>query len=546
MNDTIPVRFIHRCAQQAERVAMRLFDPRGEKREITWGQWGDRTFEFAAAVLESRARDTSAVAILAGNGFMWPIADLGTLICGKQSVGIYPTSAPVQIEKMLADSAAGVLVIDDAARLAAVLEMRSRLPALHVIVASCNPCPSGVVSWNEWLEIGAAALASNVSLARSIETTARAIDRKQPAIIIYTSGSTGEPKGAVLSHGCIEASTASIEEALGLREGDSTLSFLPYSHAAERITGLYMRIRCGIEADLLQDPSQMWHAALSCKPTMFGGLPRYYEKLHHTAVARGRSAAGLLGGRVRLATSGGAALSPALAEALAKDGVTVLGAYGLTEHLCVAFNRPDDPTFDTAGAPMPGTQIRIAPDGEVLIRRSELTFSGYHNLPEATDAAFTDDGEWLYTGDLGSLDDRGRLRITGRKKELLALSNGKMVAPLPIEARLSAHPLIAHAVLHAEGKQFVSALIVLRGEAVERWAEKNAISLLVPLVSHPLLVAEVQKAVDDVNAGLSRAESIRRFVLVDCETTIELTPTQKIRRSVMLEKYSAELEALYA
>lgn len=549
MSDTIPVRFLERAAEQRDRVAMRPAATSEAATPITWGSWRRSAFKFAAALLEKSANDTNAVAILAGNGLMWPIADLGTLLCGKTSVGIYPTSAPVQIEKMLADCAAGVLIIDDAKQLDAILEMRDRLPALRAIVATCETRDSSVVAWTEWLEIGAAALAAKPALEMSIETIARAVRREDPAIIIYTSGSTGEPKGAVLSHGCIDASTWSIEETLGLTESDTTLSFLPYSHAAERITGLYTRIRCGIEAALVEDSSCLWDMAASYKPTLFGGLPRYYEKLYHMACAEGRSALEILGGRVRLATSGGAALPMEIAEGLARSGITVLGAYGLTEHLCVAFNRPDDPTFDTSGPAMPGTEIRIAADGEVLVRRSELTFSGYNNLPEATRAAFTEDGEWMYTGDLGALDARGRLSITGRKKELLALSNGKMVAPLPIEARLSAHPLIAHVVLHAEGRKFVSALIALRPESLEAWAREEGITgSHEELAAHPRVIDEIQKAVDEVNATLSRAESIRRFVMIGHELSVaasELTPTHKVRRKAVLEKYSAQLDALY-
>jgi long-chain acyl-CoA synthetase len=522
----------------------------GGAESMTWGDWKKASVEFSAAIATSRARDCSAVAILAGNTKVWPVADLGTLLFAKTSVGIYPTSAPVQVEKMLADCAAGVLVVDSGKQLAAALEMQPRLPHLRVVVAACETDAPQVVTWTEWLAIGEAALARDETLGERIDRTARAIQGEAPAIIIYTSGSTGEPKGAVLSHECIEASTASIEETLGFRESDTTLSFLPFSHAAERITGLYTRIRCGIEVMMVEDPSYLWNVAHAYRPTIFGGLPRYYEKLFSLADRDSRSPDEVLGGRVRLATSGGAALPLHVAEGLHKSGITVLGAYGLTEHLCAAFNRPDSPTFDTAGPPMPGTEIRIATDGEVLIRRSALTFSGYHNMAEVTRAAFTDDGEWLRTGDLGLLDAAGRLCITGRKKELLALSNGKMVAPLPIEASLATHPLIAHAVLHAEGRQFVSALIALRSDTLATWAEAHGLSgSHDDLAQHPAVMKEIQKAIDEVNQSLSRAESIRRFVTIGRELTIaasEITPTHKVRRNAVLEKYSARLDALYS
>ncbi len=546
MKPTVPARFLDRVATHPDRVAMRSesADP------VTWRDWSDSALQFAAALRLSKASNAQNIAILAANTVVWPIADLGTLLVGKTSVGIYPTSAPVQIERMLADSEAGAIVVDNDAQLETILAMKERLPSLAVIIATFDNRESAAIGWSDWLAIGAAALGVDRKLGAEIESIARSISRDDPAIIIYTSGSTGEPKGAVLSHGCIEASAASIQEALGLRETDTTLSFLPYSHAAERITGMYTRILCGIETFLVEDPSRIWEAAASFRPTVFGGMPRYYEKLLALSTAKNQSANEILGGNVRLATSGGATLSTAVVEGLVDRGITVLGAYGLTEHLCVAFNRPDNPTFDSSGPPMPGTDIRIAGDGEVLVRRNELTFSGYNNQPQATRAAFTEDGAWLHTGDLGSVDSRGMLRITGRKKDLLALSNGKMVAPLPIEAMLATHPLIAHAVLHAEGRQFVSALIALRAEALEEWAESEGLSGSGDeLAAHPKVVGEIQKAVDRVNATLSRAESIRRFVTIGRELSVaasELTPTHKVRRNAVLEKYSAQLDALYS
>lgn len=552
MSASILNRFFDRAERQGDRVALRTLktSSTGADVAMTWAQWRDASLQFAAAVLKSSAEKSESVAILAGNTFAWPVTDIGTLASGKTSVGIYPTSAPVQVEKMLLDSGAGLVVTDDSEQLLSVLEMQSRLPDLKEVISLVSDAVPGTIRWSDWLETGKRALADYAELGAFIESRARGIDRAAPAIIIYTSGSTGEPKGAILSHGCIDASAASIQDALGLLESDTSVSFLTFSHAAERIFGHYVRILCGMEAALVEDHSRLWEVAAAYQPTFFGGLPRYYEKLYKRMTANGTGAtSNPLGSRLRIATSGGAVLPLELAESLHQRGVTVLGAYGLTEHLCVAMNRPGDFGFDSVGRAMRGTQMRIAADSEVLVRRSELTFSGYRNLPDETRASFTDDGEWLRTGDLGTVDEDGRLRITGRKKELLALSNGKMVAPLPIETRLARHPWIAQAVLHAEGRKFVSALIALRPEMVERWAAAKGLSELDgALVFHPLVIAEIQKAVDDVNATLSRAEGIRRFVLINRELSVaesELTPTHKVKRSTVLEKYSAQLDALY-
>ncbi|MBA3343279.1 MAG: long-chain fatty acid--CoA ligase [Gemmatimonadaceae bacterium] len=558
MSETILTWFLDRAERHSDRVALRTARTTsgGTDGAMTWGEWRDASLRFSAAILSSEAADSAAVAILAGNDFVWPIADLGALSTGMTTVGLYPTSSRSQIEHMLRDCGAGAAVVDDPQQLEAILEMRTRLPALRMVIsASTGPTTPGVEHWPEWLERGARELELNPSLIESIEARARVMAREAPAIIIYTSGSTGEPKGAVLSHGCIDASAESIERTLGLVESDSAISFLPFSHAAERIFGHYTRIRCGMEAVFVEEPGRVWEVASEVKPTVFGGMPRFFEKLDKLAKSSngadpGRTRAGdLLGGRVRIATSGGAALPVGVAASLHDGGVTVLGAYGLTEHLCVAMNRPDDFCFDTVGLPMPGSEIAIADDGEVLVRRSELTFSGYHSQPAETRAAFTEDGEWVRTGDIGELDSRGRLRITGRKKELMVLSSGRKVAPLPIESRLAEHPWIAQAVLHAEGLQFVSALIALRRDLIEEWARDQGIAQpYAELVSHPQVVSEVQKAVDAVNGNLSRAESIRRFVVIDRELSVadsDLTPTHKVRRSVVLEKYSVQLNALY-
>jgi long-chain acyl-CoA synthetase len=237
-----------------------------------------------------------------------------------------------------------------------------------------------------------------------------------------------------------------------------------------------------------------------------------------------------------------------VAEYLDALGITVLGAYGLTEHLCVAMNRPDAYRFDTAGPAMPGTELRVAADGEILVRRNALSFAGYHGRPEETRAAFTADG-WLLTGDLGELLPDGSLRVTGRKKELIALSTGKKVAPLPIEAALAQDPWIGQAMLYGEGRRFVSALISLRPSMLKRWRNGDADGPAADgILRHPDLLRVVQGAVDRVNARLSRTEQIRRFVVLGRELTAEdgeLTPTLKLRRTVVAEKYRDELDALY-
>jgi len=229
--------------------------------------------------------------------------------------------------------------------------------------------------------------------------------------------------------------------------------------------------------------------------------------------------------------------------------VPVLGAYGQTEHLCAAFNRPGHYRHDSVGVAMPGTTIRIGDDGEVQLHRSALTFSGYHGRPEESRAAFTDDGEWLRTGDLGTLDADGFLRITGRIKELIALSNGKKVAPLPLEGRLCAGDFIAHAVVHGEGHPYLVALLALRWSLVERWQRScGIVASRDDIVQHPALRAVLDAEVARANAEVSRPEQVRKYAVLAHDLTVdadEITATHKVRRAVVIDRYRPLLESLY-
>ncbi len=596
--------FLERARERGDRPAMRTLEVGGAPADavLTWAEWAERSRSFAGALVAAGHEPGAVVAIFAGSRVEWPIADLGCVLAGCVGVGLYPTSAAAQVRHILADAGAAVVVVDSAERLAVVDAALgdgggSGRPRPVVVIAPDEVAVGrpGTVAWSEWLEGGRRALDGGAG-----PELERRISEARPddvAALIYTSGSTGEPKGARIPHRCLLASAESVRDTLGLTSDDTTLSFLPFCHAAERVFGLYTRILCGMECALVPDHTRVGAAARAYGPTLFGGLPRFYEKAYEAVEAerasatpeeaacwdralelgRRRSAhrrgAGVawgeelegawreavapfasrleahFGGRVRLATSGGAALPQEVAETLDALGLTVLGAYGLTEHLCAVFNRPDAYGFDTAGPPMPGTTLRIADDGEILIRRSSLTFDGYHGRPAESRRAFTEDGAWLLTGDLGELDERGFLRVTGRKKELIALSTGKKVAPVPVEARLMEDPWIAQAVLVGEGRKFVSALLTLRRPVVEGWARSSGIDGdHESLIERPEVSARVQEAVDRVNAELSRTEQVRRFVVLDRELSLEeneLTPTLKIRRSVVAERFRDRIDELY-
>lgn len=602
---TIPALFAERVCASGDGPALREFDAATGTlvRAYSWREWRQASLDVAAALIAAGGKAGATVAILAGNTILWPVLELGAIEAGMVTVGVYPTASPVQLRDILRDADVALLVVDAPAQLEKARQATVDWTTPLLVVADVAPAllrdgdgPVREQGWAAFVADGREAREAGPAADLAIAARAAALRPDDVALLIYTSGSTGAAKGARISHRCALASAWSVRDTLGLTSDDSALSFLPYCHAGERLFGLYTRIACGMVATLVADPSRIWEAGVAAAPTLFGGMPRFYEKVYEAllaaradarpsvaarwdqALARGRERARLrqrgeavpaaledqwrvdrvviepvlvrhFGPALRLATSGGATLPVEVAEYLDACGVTVLGAYGQTEHLCAAFNRPGRYRHDSVGLPMPGTTIRIAPDGEVQLARSALTFSGYHRRDADTAAAFADDGAWLRTGDLGTLDAEGFLRITGRTKELIALSNGKKVAPLPLEARLSEGAFVAHALVHGEGRPYLVALIALRWPLVERWQRARGIDgEPAALARHPALRDEIAREVERVNADVSRPEQVRKFTILSHDLTVEageLTPTLKVRRAVVASRYAALLEALY-
>ena len=590
--------FRERVARDAERVALRPLDGA----PITWGEWGEASRRVSASLAAAGFAPGGRVAILAGSHPVWPIAELGIVEAGLVSVGIYPTSAPEQVLHILRDAGVVAIVVDDMTQLAKVRRVAGDALSLRLVIgagdaAAAMSAPDGPreIAWGRWLDDGAEAL-GRPGVREALEQRAAAVAPDDLAILVYTSGSTGAPKGARLTHRYLAASARSILATLPLTEADTTVSFLPASHAGERVFGLYTRIHAGMTATLVGDPSRVWEAMQRHEPTLFGGLPRFFEKAYEaltaaharsrgaereqwdTAVALGRVRSlkkrrqlpvatdfdvrwraalapvepvlrEFFGSRLRIATSGGAPLPVEVAEYLDAVGVTVLGAYGLTEHLCVAFHRPQRYGFDSVGPVMPGTTIRIAAEGEIQVRRTALTFDGYWARDAESRAAFTPDGEWLHTGDVGEITDDGTLRVTGRLKELIVLSSGKKVAPLPVEALLVEDPWIAQAALHGEGEKFVTALLFPRQTLVETWADEQGLaSTFDQLLLTPAVQAHFQQAIDRVNATLARSEQVKKWLVLDRELSVdadELTPTHKLRRAVIATRFADRLRTLY-
>jgi long-chain acyl-CoA synthetase len=408
------------------------------------------------------------------------------------------------------------------------------------------------------------------------------------AIMVYTSGTTGKPKGALLSHRYIINSVESLRETIPIFDTDVSFSYLPYCHVAERISGLYNRLYAGAPAYFVDDLSRLGEYMLEVKPTVFASLPRFFEKIHTRIVAdieaappeeryqfnaaldSGRRISRLrqaredvpadvlkqyqlqaapvlkkvkdyFGGSIRLATSGGAPLPLEVAEFFDAAGLPILQAYGLTENICVAFNRPENHKFGTVGPPMARCEVKIAVDGEILVR-SEMMFSGYYRAPEETAAMFRDG--WLLTGDLGELDPDGFLRITGRKKELIVTSTGKKIAPSLIENMLKESHLISHAMVYGEGKSYLVALITLNSIAAGEYARAHTVE-----GGSDLMREVVQKQVTAVNSRLSSTEAVKKFAILERDFEVEkdeVTPTGKLKRDVVSKRYESVIETLYS
>jgi long-chain acyl-CoA synthetase len=521
------------------------------------------------------------VALLCGDRPEWHIVDFAVLHLGAADVPIYPTLLAAQIRAILADSGSSVIVAENPEQLAKVLEVKAECPALKHLIVIDGAAPQGV----QTLAACTVDLPQREAV-QFLESRRENVHPSDLATLIYTSGTTGEPKGVMLTHDNFVFDAYYSASVMPWPGGETALAFLPLSHVLERLVdyiyfmqGLHVAY-CGI----LETADAMHRI----RPHLFTAVPRFYEKVYERvmhevshgprfkqslfrsalrvgidAVRSGRKGLryrlfdplvygkvrAALGGRLRFTISGGAPLPVFIGEFFHAVGVMVLEGYGLTETSpVITVNQVDRCKLGTVGPPFPGVEVRIAADGEILTRGRHV-MKGYWNKPEATAAVLDADG-WLATGDIGELDGDGFLRITDRKKDLLVTAGGKNVAPQPIEGQLVASPLVENAVLFGDRKPYIVALLVPAFEALEAWAARRG--LAAPdrraLLHRPEVTAAYQEIVEGVNAGLARFETIKRFRLVAEPFTIadgQLTPTLKVKRRVIAQRYAAVLDEMY-
>ncbi len=568
----------------------------GTYQSISYRELTERVEQIARGLAALGLSRGERVALLSENRMEWALTDLAVLCLGGTTVGMFASLPAGQVEYIVRDSEAVLLVLSDAKQLAKAQGVRERLPSVRAVVIFDPPTdtslPKGVVSLNQLIERGI----TSAMTSEEFKARRRAVRPEEPAAIIYTSGTTGEPKGAVLSHASFTSNALSVLRRIPVSDSDRFLSFLPLPHVFERLVGFYFPLAAGAEIAYAGSLFTVQNDMADAKPTVMASVPRLYESmmgriaesgarlpsrqrgLFDWALRVGRKAnlrrierqpVGPLlslqyaladrlvlrkirertGGRMRYFVSGGAPLMRETAEYFASLGLTILEGYGLTETSpVITFNPPHHIRFGTVGPAIDGVEVRIAPDGEILCRGHNV-MQGYFNKPEATGEVIDADG-WFHTGDVGALDADGYLSITDRKKEILVLSNGKNVAPAPIEARLNSSPYIAQAVLLGDRQSVVSALVVPDFERLRTWAKENSINTAdsAVLIAEPRVRRLIKTEIDRLSRDLADFEKVRRFALLERDfsaDTGELTPTLKLKRRVIAEKYAAVIAGIH-
>ncbi|MET9917944.1 AMP-dependent synthetase/ligase [Streptomyces sp. NPDC059605] len=576
---------IRRNAAQHPDVAVMSRKVGGVWTDVDAAQFLAEVRGVAKGLIAAGVEAGDRVALLSRTRYEWVLLDFAIWSAGAVTVPVYETSSPEQIQWILGDSGATLCVVESEAHQESVVSVQDGLPALK-----------GIWRIDDDTIARMSALGEEEVSDETLDLRMAGAKADDPATIVYTSGTTGRPKGCVLTHRSFFAECGNVVERLKplFRTGEcSVLLFLPAAHVFGRLVEV-ASVMAPIKLGCVPDIKNLTDELASFRPTLILGVPRVFEKVYNaarakaqadgrgkifdraasTAIAYSRALGtaqgpsfglrlkhkvfdrlvygklrAVLGGRGEHAISGGAPLGERLGHFYRGIGFTVLEGYGLTETCAAtAFNPWDRQKIGTVGQPLPGSVVRIADDGEVLLHGEHL-FTGYWNNEAATADALADG--WFHTGDIGTLDEDGYLAITGRKKEIIVTAGGKNVAPAVIEDRIRGHALVAECMVVGDGRPFVGALVTLDEEFLGRWAAehgKPAGSTAASLRDDPELLAEVQRAVDDGNAAVSKAESVRKFRVLPSQFTEEaghITPSLKLKRNVVTKDFADEIESIY-
>lgn len=579
-----------RIAAAANPRALLWQDAQGGWQPLSSAQIYQRVRALARAFLDWGAGKGDRIALIGENRWEWAVADFATLAIGAADVPVYPTLTGAQMAALLLDAGCRIAVVSTAQQFDKLASVRDQVGLKHIVMMDKpGPDAADAVAMSELLA-GADELGDRRD--REFDAMLRAAAPGDLATLIYTSGTTGEPKGVMLTHGNIAVNQNFAAAGYSFGPADSCISFLPLSHITARALD-YVMYNHGAQVAYCSQFDKLPEAMRQVRPTVIVGVPRVYEKIRQAVEAKasqsplkkrllaravrlgtkfgdmvydGRRPASLrwklasklvyakvreaFGGRVHTFISGGAPLGIVTARWFAAVGIPLYEGYGLTETSpVIALNSPVSHRMGSVGRPLPNVQLKFAEDGELLVRGPSV-FAGYWNKPAANAECFDAEG-WFHTGDIGLLDGDGFLYITDRKKELLKTSGGKLVAPQPIENRLKANVLVAQAALVGDKHKFISALIAPNFAALEAWAAQQGVEpgSRDQLVAHERVTALYAEIVKEANSGLANFESIKRFRLVAEEWTQEsgeLTPSLKLKRRVIADRYAAVISALYA
>ena len=585
--------FFNRVAATPHAEAFRYPQDHGWE-SVTWEQVGDRVCNLAAGLISLGIAHEDRVALASATRYEWVLVDFAVMCAGAATTTVYPTTNAPDVAYIVANSGSRVVVAENQTQLDKLLEHRAELPDVSkVVIIDGNGDGDWVITLAELEQMGKQLLADSPD---AIKDRVAAVGPDQLASLIYTSGTTGRPKGVRLTHGAWTYTAAAIDALNILGPDDLNFLWLPLAHAFGKVM-LALPLQIGFPTAIDGRVEKIIDNLATLRPTIMGAAPRIFEKAHariqDTAAEQGRltktvfdwaigvgvrvsearqagkkpSLASSLaykvadrlvfssirerfGGRLRFLVSAAAALDRDVAQWFDAVGIIVLEGYGLTETAAASFiNRPNAYRFGTVGWPFPATEVKIADDGEILLKGPGV-MTAYHDLPDATAEAL-DEGGWFHTGDIGEVDTDGFLRITDRKKDMFKTSQGKYVAPSAIDARFKGLcPYVSELVVYGEGKPYCVALASLDTEAITEWANKVGLGgkSFEKIARDDKTQQLIAGYVDALNTELNRWEQIKKFTIADREFTVEsgdMTPSMKLRRKVVIEKFADRLAALY-
>jgi long-chain acyl-CoA synthetase len=594
--DTLARMFWDRVERSGDRPAQQ-FKQGADWKTITWREVGDVVREVALGLIALGREKGEMVALLSASRAEWVQADFAIFSAGCVTVPVYPTYPPDLISYVVNDSGAKTIIVEDSAQLAKVLQARDKMPALQQIVVIAGydaPQPPKIVmTWESLRRLGRESDGAHKSTLADRVASTRPTDL---ATIVYTSGTTGPPKGVMQTHGNHVAAVTASKQATPVQEGWVHLLFLPLAHSFARLES-FLGVTHGLTTAFAENLDKVGENLRETRPHFICSVPRVFEKVYGKilagveagspakkkifswAVSVGRDVSrhqqrgqpvpatlelkrkvahklvfsklhAALGGRLQWAVSGGAPLARDIAEFFHAAGILLLEGYGLTETCpALTFNRPDRFKFGSVGQTLPGVQLRIAEDGEILARGPNIATLGYYKQPEATREVFDPDG-WFHTGDIGTVDQDGFLVITDRKKDLIVTAGGMNIAPQNIENLLKADPFISQVMVYGDRRPYPVALITINPEELSKFAREQGIltSEAAAIVKHPKVAERVGRTVEEKNTQLQSYAKIKRFTVLPTDFSLdggELTPTLKVKRKVVSQKYKDAIEELY-